>query len=121
MPLEEYQRGQRYTVYAYVRRNGSCPVSDYLARLTERQRRKTDALIQRSAEHGPPRNREQCAPLRGESFFEFKAHQVRIFWRYAGRRIVLFHGFTKKSNRTPQREMATGRQRWQETVEELGR
>ena len=121
MPLEEYQRGQRYAVYAYVRRNGSCPVSDYLARLTERQRRKTDALIQRSAEHGPPMNREQCAPLQGESFFEFKAHQVRIFWRYAGRRIVLFHGFTKKSNRTPQREVATGRQRWQETVEELGR
>lgn len=121
MPLEEYQRGQRYTVYAYVRRNGSCPVSDYLARLTQRQRRKTDALIQRSAEHGPPRNGEQCAPLRGESFFEFKAYQVRIFWRYAGRRIVLFHGFTKKSNRTPQREVATGRRRWQETVEELGR
>lgn len=121
MPLEEYQRGQRYAVYAYVRRNGSCPVSDYLARLTERQRRKTDALIQRSAEHGPPMNREQCAPLQGESFFEFKAHQVRIFWRYAGRRIVLFHGFTKKSNRTPQREVATGRRRWQETVEELGR
>jgi len=121
VPLEEYQRGQRYAVYAYVRRNGSCPVSDYLARLTERQRRKTDALIQRSAEHGPPMNREQCAPLQGERFFEFKAHQVRIFWRYAGRRIVLFHGFTKKSNRTPQREVATGRRRWQETVEELGR
>ena len=120
MPLEEYHEGQRYAVYAYVRGNGSCPVSDYLAGLAERQRRKVDALLKRSAEHGPPRNREQCAPLQGESFFEFKAHQVRIFWRYAGRRIVLFHGFTKKSNRTPKREMATGRQRWRETVDELG-
>ena len=55
-------------------------------------------------------------------FFEFKAYQVRVFWRYApNSRVVLFHGFTKKSNRTPKKEIDTGRQRWRETVDELGR
>ena len=104
----------------HVRRGGACPVGEYLDQLSEHQRKKIDALVTRSAEHGPPKNREQCAPLTGEDFFEFKAHQVRIFWRYAqDRRIVLFHGFTKKSNRTPKNELAIGRRRWQEATADL--
>ena len=122
MPLREVRSGQRYRVLVYVRDNGTCPVAEYLDRLPERQRKRIDGLLERAAEHGPPRNREQNAPLTGEDFFEFKAYQIRVFWRYASdRRIVLFHGFTKKSGRTPRNEMTTGRQRWQETVDELGR
>ena len=105
----------------YVRSSGACPVAEYLDQLTERDRKKVDALLKRTAEGGPPKNREQCAPLAGEEFFEFKARQVRIFWRYApDGRIILFHGFTKKSNRTPKNEIAVGRQRWQETMDEPG-
>lgn len=122
MPLREVRRGQRFTLLVYVRDNGACPVAEYLDELPTRERKRIDGLLERAAEYGPPRNREQNAPLTGEDFFEFKAYQIRIFWRYAsGRRIVLFHGFTKKSGRTPRRELTTGRQRWQETVEELGR
>ena len=122
MPLREVRSGQRYRVLVYVRDSGVCPVAEYLDGLPERQRKRVDGLLERVAEHGPPRNREQNASLTGEDFFEFKAYQIRLFWRYAsGRRIVLFHGFTKKSRRTPRNELVTGRQRWQETVEELGR
>ena len=83
MPLREVRRGQRFSVLVYVRDNGACPVADYLDGLTERERKRIDGLLERAAEHGPPRNREQNAPLSGEDFFEFKAYQIRIFWRYA--------------------------------------
>ena len=104
-------------MYAHVRGSGACPAGEYLDRLDERQRKRIGAILRRTADHGPPKNPELCAPLAGEDFLEFKAHRVRIFWRYArDRRIVLFHGFTKKSRRTPKNELAIGRRRSREAA-----
>ena len=107
---------------AHVRGSGACPAGEYLDRLDERQRKRIGAILRHTAEHGPPKNRELCAPLAGEDFLEFKARKARICWRYArGRRIVLFHGFTKKSRRTPRNELAIGRRRSREAAAGLDR
>ncbi|MCY3655564.1 MAG: hypothetical protein OXG95_03000 [Chloroflexi bacterium] len=80
--------------------------------LTERERKRIDGLLERAAEHGPPRNREQNAALTGEDFFEFKAFQIRIFWRYASgrpdRALPWFHEEERPNSqaRTHNREAA---------------
>ena len=122
MPLRLLYNGPAFDVMAYVRTSGTSPVAEYLDQLSDRQRKRVDALLKRASEKGPTRNKEQSARLAGEDFFEFKAHQVRVFWCYTpDRQIVLFHGFTKKSNSTPKNEIRIGRQRWQETIDEIKR
>jgi hypothetical protein len=75
------------------------------------------ALLELAAENGPPRNSEKSAAI--ENFFEFKAYQARIFYDYLPRkRIVLFYGFTKKKNKTPNNVRATGRSLCQEVRDE---
>ena len=41
----------------------------------------------------------------GGDIWEFKRHQVRIMCFQVGRRMVLTHGFRKKENRTPRRQI----------------
>ncbi len=121
MPLRVLYTGPTFTIAVYVRETGSSPTAEYLDQLAVRQRKKVEALLRYTANNGPPRNPEKSAALEGVAFFEFKAGQVRIFWDYApNRQIVLFHGFTKKSQSTPRNELALGQRRWRETINELG-
>ena len=74
-----------------------------------------------SADLGPPRNHEKCRKLKGESFWEFKAGQQRIFWCYdpvGTRRIILLHGFTKKTKKTPSQALDAGREAYREVITE---
>ncbi len=74
----------------------------------------------RTAEHSPPRNEQRCHKVAGEGFWEFKAPQQRIFWCYdpgQRKRIILLHGFTKKSTQTPRRELDAGRRAYREIQE----
>ncbi len=118
MPLRQIHAGPAYAVLAYESSNGKCQVAEYLDQLEPRDRKRIAALLLRAAESGPPRNTEKSAAI--EDFFEFKSHQVRIFWCYAaGKRIVLFHGFTKKSRKTPTNELETGRRLYQEVRDDI--
>lgn len=120
MPLKPFIDGPAYEVLAYERSNASCQVAEYLSSLNDRNRKRFTALLNRSATNGPPRNNEKCRRVAGEGFWEFKAHQQRIFWCYGPRKqIVLLHGFTKKSNQTPRRELASARQAYGEAQQEL--
>ena len=85
-------------------------------------RKKMTALLMRAAHHGPPRNREKCQKMAGEDFWEFKASQQRIFWCYDARRrkrIVLLHGFTKKTSQTSNNQLDAGRRAYREVQREL--
>ena len=121
MPLRPLLRGTAYNVFAYARSDADCQVTTYLARLEERDRKRVTALLTRVAHHGAPRNLEKSRKVAGEDFWEFKAQQQRIFWCYAiGRRIVLLHGFSKKTRQTPSREVEAGRLAYRQARQELG-
>ncbi len=120
MSIQDFIDGAAFRIMAYATDRGTCPVKEYLDRLPPRDRKRVDALLYRAAEQGPPRNVERSVKVAGEDFWEFKAYQERIFWRYAsGQRIVLLHGFTKKSSRTPARELQTGRAVYREVQSDL--
>ena len=120
MSLQDFIEGAAFRIVAYATGRGMCPVEEYLDGLPSRDRKRLDALLYRVAEQGPPRNVERSVKVAGEEFWEFKAYQERIFWCYAsGQRIVLLHGFTKKSRRTPARELGTGRAVYREVQSSL--
>lgn len=89
-------------------------------RLGARDRKSVTALLTRVAHHGPPRNQEKSRKIAGEDFWEFKARQQRVFWCYTpGRRIVLLHGFTKKTRKAPTHAVEVARHTYREAQEEL--
>ncbi len=109
---EEVARGARFVIYAV---KDSVHTKSHLAEFMEGMRpeavRKLWALIQDTADNGPPRHPERCKKLVGvENLFELKSKPFRVFFFYEGRegdrgRIVLTHGFRKKSDSTPRREI----------------
>lgn len=108
--FQQLYAGASYLVLAYAPSDRAGHVKAYLKSLSKREQKRVAALIERSAEHGPPRSTEQCRKVAGEDFWEFKAYQQRIFWCYGkGRQIVLLHGFTKKTPRTPKAQLDVGR------------
>ena len=121
MLLKQLYGGSLFAVLAIARSDGSCQVEAYLDRLEERDRKRVAALLKRSADHGPPRNQEKCRKVEG--FWEFKAGQQRIFWCYdpvQRKRIILLHGFTKKTKQTPRQELRAGKQAYRAVQQELG-
>jgi phage-related protein len=65
------------------------------------------ALLDRTADHGPPRNEEKCRFFRDLQVFELKTRggvRVMAFWDQ-DRLIVCSHGFMKKSQKTPKGEL----------------
>lgn len=120
MPLRPLSRGSAFEVLAYAASSANCQVEAYFDGLDERNRKRVLALLDRAAKAGPPWNQEKCRRVEGERFWEFKAYQERIFWCYGpDRQIVLLYGFTKKSNKTPKRELDTGRQAYDGAQQEL--
>ena len=69
------------------------------------------ALLERTADHGPPQNKEKCRFFRGLRVFELKARDgVRImaFWDKE-RLVVCSDGFIKRSRKTPKKEQDKAR------------
>ena len=121
MPLRLFHEGARFSLLLYERSGGDSPFTEFLRGLTRKDRARLTGLLEKVADHGPLYSPERSVPLTGQDFLEFKSGQQRIFWCYApGRRIVLMHGFTKKSNQTPRRELRTGARLREEVRDEIG-
>ena len=93
---------------------GRCPVVEFLDRLDTREAavvtEDLDLLESFGIDLGPPKTKQIHGKLwelrsRGRS-------QHRVFYvAVTGRRIVLLHAFTKKTQKTPPQEIQTARQR----------
>jgi phage-related protein len=81
--------------------------------LMEAEQKKLDRAVSRLADRGLPTNVQKGRAFKGlENLCEIKEHGLRVIWFESGelsatgkRVIVLTHGFRKKSNRTPGREI----------------
>jgi len=101
---EKLYAGRRFDIYA-IRNKGVSIVQDFIEGLGESDKTKILALLKRAADHGPPRNKEKFKRI-GSDIFEFKSYQVRILCAFdKGSIIILTHGFIKKRDKTPGREI----------------
>jgi phage-related protein len=107
--VKKIMQGMAASIHAIGTKN-DCPVLAFLGVLAEQNEReysKIWALLERTINHGVPRNTEKCRVLKDTELFEFKTGGgVRIiaFWD-AKRMIICTHGFMKKSQKTPKPEI----------------
>ena len=88
-----------------IRRNGRSAVTEHIAELATPAREKLLRLLARVSSDGPPANVQQNRKLDAH-IWELKSGQTRLLYFVDGSRIiVLTHGFTKKQQKLPRREL----------------
>ena len=110
-----------WTIEFYLDERGEAPVAAFLDSLDL----KTRARFRWSLEQLQVRNVRARAPLARhlegdlwELREESQTNIYRIIYVFvSGRRIVLLHGFQKKAQKTPARELETARRRYQTFIE----
>jgi phage-related protein len=91
----------------YVRPNGDVPVEEWLEQLPMPIQQKFAALFSRMGDTGKIWNERKFKHLaETDKIFEFKVEADRILcFFFAGRRLILTHGFRKTGDKTPKREI----------------
>jgi phage-related protein len=88
-----------------VRRNGNVPAKEFIESLDVKPRIKLETLLRRMAEHGQVKNEQKFRHLVGK-IWEFKSDQNRVLCFLHGKSWILTHGFIKKQDKTPPKEIA---------------
>lgn len=107
--LREIRRGRLCTLLA-MGDETQCPLWEFLARLKQESHDeflRISALLDYTAEQGPPKNVEKCRFIPELRMFELKTRggvRIMSFWD-SDRMIICSHGFMKKSQKTPRREL----------------
>ncbi len=97
-------RGRCFTISG-ITVKGICLVQEFIEGLNEPDKQKVLALLQRSADNGPPKNKEKFNHLK-DKIFEFKSYQMRLLCFFATDKVILLtHGFIKKKDKTPREEI----------------
>ena len=97
-------RGSLRTIEYAVCANGSMPAKNFIEDLDESELRRLDTLFRRMADTGRIHNRKQFKQVDGK-VYEFKRYQTRVGCFQVGDRWRLTHGFVKKSDKWPKREI----------------
>lgn len=92
------------TIECAITENGSVPAKDFLDSLDASSLRQLDTLFHRLADTGKIHNKEQFKKLSGR-IYEFKRYQIRMGCFQIRNNWRLTHGFTKKDNKWPKREL----------------
>lgn len=92
----------------YQTEAGNEPVRDWLLGLTQEERKIVGTDI-KTVEYGWPIGMPTCRPL-GKGLYEVRSnlpnHRIaRVFFCIYGERMVLLHGFIKKTQKTPKPEL----------------
>ncbi|NDL66402.1 type II toxin-antitoxin system RelE/ParE family toxin [Anaerotalea alkaliphila] len=102
-----------YDVEFYAKENGSIPVQEFLLSLNPKMRAKVFSEIELLETHGPNLREPYVKPVKGKIYkglfelrIKFSTDISRIFYfGYRDNTYVLLHGFTKKTQKTPVREL----------------
>jgi len=104
-----------YKIRLYRTRRGEAPVEDYLSGLEDKHRRKVLVHLDLLAREGPNLRRPYADVLRGplrELRVSLARHEHRVVYYFVkGDLIILLHGFLKKTQEVPEREMKVAEDR----------
>lgn len=99
-----------FKIVFYETPMGNRPAADFLNSLNDKDAAKMQAILRSLSEHGDKLGAPFSKPL-GDGIFELRTsnrgrwHRILYFF-IVNQTVVLSHGFTKKVNETPQREIA---------------
>lgn len=113
-----------WQIVFYIDENGTSPVEEFLEGLDK----KTKARFAWSIEQLLLRNVQANEPL--VKHLEDKIWELRrassgniyrlLYFFFIGKQIVLVHGFQKKTNKTPRREIETAKKRMESFIKRKG-
>ena len=116
--------GSEWSIVFYIEEDGESPVRDFLESVDA----KTQARFLWSIEQLRVRNVQAREPL--VRHLEGKLWELReesrtnifrlLYFFFSGRQIVFLHGFQKKTQKTPRRELETARKRMQRFIDREG-
>ena len=111
----EKKKVKKYTCIFYETTSGRCPAEEFVDSLEESTYDKFLHKKELLEDHGPQLRFPHTAPLDdGISELRFKGRegQIRVlFFFYVDKTIVLNHGFVKKTQKTPKKEIELARRR----------
>ncbi len=107
-----------WDIILYQKENGNVPVQDFILSLNPKQQAKAERSIVLLQSHGPFLPEPYARAISGKTYkglwelrVQFANDISRIFYfTYTGNKIVLLHGFIKKSKKTPIRELERAKQ-----------
>jgi phage-related protein len=110
----------RWRVELFTTATGRCPVQEYIDKLSSREAGRLTHVLEMLKSAGTGLGAPHTRSLGGK-LWELRItgplqHRV-LYLAASGRRLILLHAFTKKTNRTPRAEIETARRR----MTELGR
>ncbi len=111
--------GWFFEIHSFEDSRGKIPVEEFLDSIEEKVTLKFFALFVRMAEIGRIENPDQFEVFKGEPLFEFKNTKpnYRILGFHSSKirgLMVLTHGFTKKTKKTPPGEIKLAKKRMEE-------
>ncbi len=108
----------------YKDKNGREPLTEFLKDLPIKTRAKVVKLIDLLAEYGvllkEPYTRQIRGKIRELRVKDNLGHVRVLYFTFTGRRFVLLHGFLKKTDKTPEREIGLAEKRMTDFIEHYG-
>lgn len=97
-----------YEIWFYTEAGGNCPVDEFLDALPVKARAKVEKWLELLEEEGPDLPRPYADTLRDkirELRIKWGHAQCRLLYFFMGKRIVITHGFLKKTDQVPHAEI----------------
>lgn len=115
-----------WEIVFYVAPDGRCPVEEFIAGLPERVQARFAHVLELLQTYGLQVGEPFVKSIHGvrklaEIRVRVSSDSYRIFFfTYTGRKMILLHGFVKKSQKTPPREIRIAQQRMQDYLNRTG-
>ncbi len=107
----------RWTIDYYETNDGSCPVKEFIDSLSHEGQAKYIFITKLLTEYGVLVKEPYVKQLTGrKKLFEIRIKDKTgisriLYFTHTGKKFVLLHGFTKKADKAPQREIETAEER----------
>lgn len=116
---------QEFTVEYYRKQDGSCPIKEFLNSLDEKMQAKLFRLLYLLEQNGNEL-REPYSKFLKDGIFELRGQQgnniARVLYFFVvGQKIIITHGFIKKTQKTPKSEIKLAKEYRQEYLEREGK
>jgi phage-related protein len=110
-------------IYFYRKMVGKSPIYDYYHNLDKKVRRKIEfyilLLIEREGKLGEPYTKHIVDKI-WELRVDFNKNFYRIFYFiFTGNKIIFLHGFNKKTNKTPSKEIIQAKNNYDDFINHL--
>lgn len=109
----------KITIYYYIVANGKNPVREFIESLDYKQRAKIRRVFLTVKEYGIPALGPHAKKLVGAPLWELRIlgkDNIRILYTLFQGKIVILHGFIKKSIKTPKKELEVALRRYHSLI-----